>query len=182
MRTLIVLILLIGLFSCQNMKHKHTKLKWSEVNNWSVTGKMAINDGHQSGSGKFDWIMNNNQLEAQLKAPLGQGSWKFTEDNNGAHLTSSKHPDKYSSNAQQLLNNELGWPFPLEKLKYWLRGFEYLQAPFEHKNPIDGIDDNDWHISYQKWQHTAMGLLPTKIKANKPPYSVKLIIYQWDFD
>lgn len=182
MKLLLTVSFLISLTACQNLRHKKSELKWSELNSWSITAKMAITDGQQSGSGKIDWKLSKTNFEARFRAPLGQGSWKLTEERNGARLTSSKHPDKFSTNAQRLLVDELGWSFPLEKLKYWLRGFEYLQTPNEHKKPIDTIDDKEWHINYQKWQHTTMGLLPTKIKASKPPYSVKLIIYHWDFD
>jgi len=182
MRYLLPFLFLIGLSACQNLKHKQTKLKWSAMHSWSVTGKMSINDGLQSGSGKFDWIKSDSHFEAQFKAPLGQGSWKITENNKEARLSSSKHADRFADNAQELISNELGWSFPLENLNYWLRGFHYLDEPYKHKNNIDNIQESGWNISYQKWQSTPMGLLPTKIKASKPPYSVKLIIYHWNFD
>jgi len=182
MRNSIALLLLISLSACQNVKHKQVNHNWTDINSWSISGKMAIDDGHQSGSGKFDWKVSTTNLEARFKAPLGQGSWIIMEDNNGARLTSSKHPDRFANNAQLLLSDELGWSFPLEKLKYWLRGYQHLQKQEKHEQAIDSLDDAEWHISYQKWQHTAMGLLPTKIKASKPPYTVKLIIYHWNFD
>jgi outer membrane lipoprotein LolB len=182
MRIIVTLLLLIGLSACQTIKHKQLHQNWDEVNSWSLSGKMAINDGKQNGSGKFNWKVSPTHLEAQFKAPLGQGSWKIIEDNYQAQLISSKHPDKYAADAQILISNELGWTFPLKKLKYWLRGFEYLQTPKKHKKNIDTIADSEWQISYQRWEHTPMGLLPTKIKASKPPYSVKLIIYHWNFD
>lgn len=187
MRFSVILLVLIGLVACHNSKYQNLKPKqmirnWSDIKSWSLTGKMAINDGKQNGSGSFYWKVSSSNFEAQFKSLLGLSRWKIIEDANQAHLISSKHPEKFASNAQLLISSELGWPFPLEKLKYWLRGFEYLHTPDEHKKTIDTIEDTEWNISYQKWKKTPMGLLPTKIKASKPPYSVKLIIYHWNFD
>jgi len=185
MRILVLVILAVVLVSCQSLKTKTSKtqaFKWSEINSWAFTGKMAINDGHNSGSGKINWKINQGQLLAQFKAPLGQGSWEIEENTQGAHLTSSRNPEQFANDAQTLISNELGWLFPLEKLKYWLRGYAHL-APLEpHQIANQNIKDAGWEITYQKWQTTKMGLLPFKIKANKSPHSLKLIIYKWTFD
>lgn len=182
MRVFITTLIFLGFSACHRVNHKQLSSHWSDINSWSITGKIAITDGRQSASGKFDWEISPENFTAQFKAPLGQGSWKISEDNNQAHLISSKHPDKFARNAQDLISNELGWSFPLEKLKFWIRGFEYLQTLNKHEKPIESISEEEWHVSYQKWQNTPLGLLPAKIKASKPPYSVKLIIYQWDFN
>ena len=181
---LIILGFIIVLFSaCNNKKINSTgSTEWSKLNSWSFNGKMAINDGNNNGSGRVKWLVSNNNTHAQFKAPLGQGSWTILEGTKNAKLTSSTNGESKGETAEQLISYELGWHFPWNKLQYWLRGHQSGSEIKTTTQEIESITDGDWQITYTKWQQTPMGLLPKKIKANKPPYSVKLIIYNWEFE
>ncbi len=152
-------------------------------NNWSITGKFALSNGKENGSGKITYTVNKPIIHAKFKAPLGQGSWEVKQDKNKAELLSSKHNPIYGNNAQILISQELGWDFPWDNLFYWLQGFKSNERVTSHfSNSIKKIHDDGWTITYNKWTQTANGFLPKKIKASKPPYTVKLIIYNWNFD
>jgi len=172
------------LASCANSqkrpKQSHTKP--SNADNWSFTGKFALSNGKENGSGKIAYEINNQTVKAQFKAPLGQGSWTITENKNSAELQSSRHHPVFGNNAQALISNELGWDFPWNNLKFWLRAHKTYAKITPHTSSIDKIYDNGWTISYSKWTQTPAGLLPKKIKASKPPYAVKLVIYKWVVD
>ena len=182
---ILLLYLLVSLLSaCQN-SHKSslkpsTFTTWNKVSSWKLIGKMAINDGKNNGSGKISWQQDAKQTIAQFKAPLGQGSWKIIETNKNAELISTKTGSKTANNAQLLISYELGWDFPWQKLKYWLRAYKSNEKLLKHNQPRQFIGENGWHISFDKWIETPAGLLPKKIKASKPPYSVKLFIYSWE--
>jgi len=179
----LVIISVLLLSSCQKNKKPHqAKNQWSQVKSWSFNGKLAINDGKNNGSGRIKWLVTNNNTKAQFKAPLGQGSWDIQENQNSATLMSSTNGKTTAENAQILISKELGWHFPWDKLKYWFRGHQSESEIETIHQKIESITDGDWQITYTKWQQTPMGLLPKKIKASKPPYSVKLVIYKWNFE
>jgi outer membrane lipoprotein LolB len=182
-----LLLMLTTLQSCQknnSLRHKPKQVQWSAITSWAFTGKMAINDGHNSGSGIVKWkVSNNNETYAQFKAPLGQGSWTLTEANGQAKLSSSRRGTSIADDAQILISHELGWQFPWHQLQFWLRGYAYDQHKLTpHSKPLSLLNDDGWEISYQQWTQTAMGLLPKKIKARKDNFSVKLFIYTWKID
>ncbi len=171
------------LSSCQkNKKPQQASNQWSQVNSWSFNGKLAINDGENNGSGRIKWLVTNNYTKAQFKAPLGQGSWDIQENQNSATLMSSTNGETTAENAQLLISNELGWFFPWDKIGFWFRGHSSNSEIKTITHEFESITDGDWQITYTKWQQTPMGLLPKKIKASKPPYSVKLVIYKWNFE
>jgi outer membrane lipoprotein LolB len=150
--------------------------------NWSLTGKFALSNGIENASGKITYSVSNQSIHAKFKAPLGQGSWEIKQDKDNAKLLSTRHDPVYGNNAQSLISQELGWDFPWNSLSYWLRGYETSEKITTHIKSIDEIYDNGWTISYSKWVQTSNGLLPKKIKASKPPYTVKLFIYNWTLD
>ncbi|HHL32104.1 MAG TPA: outer membrane lipoprotein LolB [Oceanospirillales bacterium] len=177
-----LLLMLITLQSCQkNNSLKPKQLQWPTITSWGFTGKMAINDGHNSGSGIVKWkVSNNSETYAQFKAPLGQGSWTLTETNDQAQLSSSIRGTSSATDAQVLISHELGWQFPWQQLQFWLRGYSSKQHKLiPHSKALSLLNDGGWEISYQQWTPTAIGLLPKKIKARKGNFSVKLFIYTW---
>lgn len=185
----ILIFNILLLSACQTNLKKSSQTtamfnNWQQINSWSISGKMAINDGHNNGSGKFKWQHTNMTTVAKFSAPLGQGSWNIKETPSKAELTSSKHGPMQAATAQQLVSNELGWHFPWNNLKFWLRGH---QSNLLSKNNLsvhhilpDSFNDNGWHIEFLSWTVTPMGMLPKRIKASNNSYSIKLIIYSWD--
>ncbi len=172
------------LVSCHRNQIKTTDIPytpslWTQHQTWSFNGKMALNDGNTSGSGRITWAVDGNMTKAQFKAPLGQGSWKITETPSNATLESTRNGKSTADNASSLISNELGWEFPWNSLHFWARGYRTNQALEPHLTLPTSITDNGWSITYQKWMNTPLGLLPKKIKATKDNYSVKLIIYNW---
>ncbi len=140
---------------------------------------MAINDGQNSGSGKVNWINKKNLNVAKFKAPLGHGSWEIIESPKQAKLISSSSGERTALNAQILLNREIGWDFPWNKLSNWFRGYTDEKVLLTHTILPTTLFHDGWEITYEKWTNTSVGWLPKKIKASKPPHSVKLFIYEW---
>ncbi len=175
-----IIFILITLSACHHKKNIKKNIDWQERSSWSVNGKIAIKGGQESGSGRILWQVENGTIHAQFKAPLGQGSWEITENNQEAILNSSKYGKKIGSNAETLISQELGWQFPWKKLSLWLRGVKNPEQLNNLTNKQSQFFDQGWHIIFDKWQETSLGLLPKKITATKPPYSVKLIIYGWE--
>lgn len=176
-----LLVALVVLSSCQkSLKPRETFSNWKQVSTWSVKGKMAIRNDNERGSGKFSWFVHDSEITAQFSAPLGQGSWKITEDKHSAKLTSSEHGNIFGNNAEDLISAELGWHFPWNSLEYWLRGYETSQKLKSHNTLPDSFIDNSWEVIYEKWMPTPIGMLPKKIKARRSPHEVTVVIYDWN--
>ncbi|MCF6289178.1 MAG: lipoprotein insertase outer membrane protein LolB [Proteobacteria bacterium] len=180
---LVIFLFLFSLLTACNrsqIKPSDKISRWNQVKSWSFNGKMAINDGKNNGSGRIIWEVKHNSSKAQFKAPLGQGSWTIIETPFDAKLKSSRKGESSARDAKTLIAREIGWEFPWDSLKYWVRGYQTGQILSPHLTLPSSINDNGWIINYQKWMNTSIGPLPKKIKATKDNYSVKLVIYDWD--
>jgi len=159
-----------------------TDLNWNTVKSWKINGKISIVTPEQKGSGRFTYEENQQSKIAQFNAALGQGSWKIVESENGAELFSSKAGTTKSSNLEELILTEFGWDFPWNELSYWVRGYKESQPLTPHAKQIEPISDLDWRIKFTKLMPTEIGSLPKSIQAQNPPYKIKLVIYDWEFE
>lgn len=153
---------------------------WKQVSSWAVKGKMSIQSEKNRGSGKFQWVASEASIDAEFTAALGQGSWKIHQDSEGARLTSSENGNLFANNAEELISAELGWHFPWNKLSHWLRGYKSGQRPILHQQLPGLISEDNWSIVYSKWMNTPIGFLPKVITARNAPYTVKVVIYEWN--
>lgn len=178
----VLLLTIVFLTACQkNKRTKQTQLNnWSQVSTWSFKGKIAINDGKESGSGRFTWKNIKGESRAKFIAPLGQGSWEIIKSKKKATLVSSQQGTKHAPNIDTLLQNEFGWLFPWNNLINWVRGHTSDSVLKRHNSLPVSLSENEWNITIIKWMDTPIGKLPKKIKATKPPYSLKVVIYQWE--
>lgn len=181
--TLLLLFIVTTIFTACNKKQNikpNISPQWNNIPTWSFSGKMAISDGKNSDSGRIIWEAIENSTHVKLKALVGLRSWSIDENPDHATLQSSKNNKTIADNAELLISNELGWHFPWNSLKYWVRGYQNQQALTPHDTLPKSFSDNGWEMTFQKWMKTPIGMLPKKIKATKDNYSVKLIVYKWN--
>jgi len=186
LRISIILFAVLTLAACQrgNVRPTNTGVyqNLSDVTDWSLQGKIAFSDGKDGGSGKFQWRFIEGDITADLKAPLGQGSWRLHESPNGeARLYSGKDDYVEDYNAEILVSRQIGWRVPWGALKSWLRVQPHQPSEARTEKVGDKliIYEQGWRIEYKKWTHASGRLLPARITARKEPYSIKLSIRDW---
>jgi len=148
---------------------------------WEIEGKMALSDGHRSGSGRLHWRKTDQGAEVSVRAPLGQGQWLLRETPSGAMLRSSTRGERVADSAAELLSAEVGWPVPWQALPYWLFGQPYSLSSWHRSALPESFEEDGWRITYSRFKNTKLGWLPHKIIATKGPYSVKVFIHRWVF-
>lgn len=195
-RPLILVAALMLLSACSNLSktEKPTGLGneklWqahqqqiSQLDSWQITGKIAIRNNQQSGSGALSWLQEQKHFDIQVSGPLGQGNLRLSGLPNQVQLTTNTH--KVTSNsAEHLMQQLLGWSVPLDHLLWWVRG---LPAPkIKHQVMLNDdslayqIQQANWKLDYLSYQTTKTGArLPQRIKAYGPGLELTLFIKQW---
>ncbi len=151
---------------------------------WRLEGKLALSDGRNSGSGRFEWFKDAGLSTVSMTAPLGQGYWQLEERPDEVTLRSSRNGVFSGQSAAALLAQEVGWDVPWDALPYWLFGLPWQEdASFVALARSEGgrLWEMGWKIEYSRFKHTPAGLLPHKLVAHRPPYTIKLIVRQWRF-
>lgn len=154
---------------------------------WRASGRIGVSDGHQGGSGGFDWSQDGRAIDFTLRAPITGRSFRLTSGPDGACLSGLKAQPVCAFDAADLLRAELGWELPMADLQSWVRG---MLAPGGGAGRMDygpdglpaRLQQDGWEVRYLSWHAQARPVaMPRLIEARRLPYSVRLYVEQWTF-
>lgn len=151
---------------------------------WSLSGRIALSNGRNGGSGRIEWRQDGDRYEVALSAPVTRQSWRLSGDATGARLEGVDGGPRSGTDAAALLRDATGWEIPVAALSDWVRGLRAVgQGPASVRYGADGrparIEQGGWTIDY-RWPATAAPGLPSRVDAVRGEAKVKLIVDEWE--
>lgn len=155
---------------------------------WAMSGRVALSNGKDGGSGRIEWSQGAGRTEVTLSAPVTRQSWTLTADMDGVTLDGVAGGPMRGDDAGQLLRQSTGWEIPVAALGCWLRGAPAGADGMGEASSIFAIDQRllrieqgGWVIDYSNWQvDPASGVeLPTRINAEQASNRVRLVVDRW---
>jgi len=127
---------------------------------FSLTSIMQSVDGapqrtHQSG--RFVLSLNGDAATLDLATPLGTTLARLHTSPQGARLQvpeGGRLREVYDHDAQSLAQNVLGYPLPLEGLRWWIQGQPEPNQPARttlKANRVATIEQDGWAIDIKQW-------------------------------
>lgn len=153
---------------------------------WKINAKLGIKVPEQSGSVSLQWEQWANSYRIQVQAPLGQGSAVIYGNPDNIVIKRPGKPTLSSNNANTLIQEAFGWNFPLNQLKFWIRGLPNpeLTIDLQQQNAsgtLDKLEQSEWEIVYSRHQLVEQWQVPGKIVARQGNTRLTMIIRQWEF-
>ena len=196
LRTILLFFLLLGMVGCTTVappsssSSQTPKVPWkkremmlSELNRWQLSGKIAVQTSHDSGSASVDWIQNARQYNISLMGPLGAGAMKLNGANSHATLQTADGKQLTANNAEELLAKGWGFHLPISHLNYWIRGIPVPGIPyssqFDGAERLSTLSQQGWYIQFQNYTRVGMLDLPSRLSITSPQLRAKIVIYQW---
>ncbi len=188
-RAMVVVVLLSGVFACASAPRRDAGL-WrpvdgmdpASITSFRVAGRLAVSDGRDGGSASFVWTQRGERFEFELRQPVSQKTWRLSGDARSARLEGGEGGTRHAGSAEELLLEVLGWHVPVAALRDWVRGQPHEGAPVDDVerdggNRLRRFSQDGWQVAYTAWHED--GALPGRIRAQQPPYSVRLNIQDW---
>ena len=159
-----------------------------DVPAWAMSGRVALSNGKDGGSGRIEWNQGAGRTEVTLFAPVTRQSWTLTADADGVALEGVAGGPQHGDDAGQLLRQSTGWEIPVAALGCWLRGVPAEAAAMGEATLVFGADtrllrveQGGWTIDYSNWQlDPASGVeLPARINAEQASNRVRLVVDRW---
>ena len=150
---------------------------------WSLSGRIAISDGKDGGSGRIDWSQHGADFDIRLSAPVTRQSWRMVRENGHVRLEGLEGGTREGDDAQQMLYQTLGWVVPIDALAAWARGARagtdaHLQLAADGMPSL--LTENGWSVEYRAWDAGGATPLPTKVFASQGDDHVRLSVDNWD--
>jgi outer membrane lipoprotein LolB len=150
---------------------------------WSLSGRIAISDGKDGGSGRIDWTQHGKDFDIRLSAPVTRQSWRMVRENGHVRLEGLEGGTREGDDAQELLFRTLGWQVPIDALASWARGAR-AGAEADLQFGADGLPslltESGWSVDYRAWDTESQPPRPKKVFASQGDDRVRLSVDSWD--
>ena len=153
---------------------------------WGLVGRIAFDDGRETGSGRIEWREDDGRFEILLSAPVSRRSWRLAGAPGYARLDGLEGGPRIGSSAEDLLADEVGWTVPLRQLRAWARG---LRGDPRARLGLDEgagagalpaqIEEDGWTIRYRDWFAEYNPPLPRRVFAEQGERHVRLVVERW---
>lgn len=157
----------------------------------TLGGRLSVRypqDGRpQSVQGKFLWSQQRDATTIELYSPLGQTLARIAIAPGRATLEAARGGSRVAATADALTEQTLGWPLPVDGLRYWLQGFvrsgERTLVAAAPDGP-DSFRSDGWRIRVASWQQAGRAALPKRIDLEREDLSggeiaLRLVIDDW---
>lgn len=155
----------------------------STRDHWTITARLAVSNGHRGGSGSLVWTQDGDRYDFILRAPVTGRSFQLRGGPQGAVLEGLDEGPVHGDDAQQLLTHVFGWPVPLARLRYWVKGLRAPGAPAKLRFGDDHLpallQQDGWKVEYRGWVPGSRPRVPNKVFASRGNYRVRVAIQRW---
>ncbi len=149
---------------------------------WDVEGKLAVYTDEKNNSGLLTWRQRSGYFDLLINGPLGSGQLHIEGTPGLAIATSNKGRVKAES-IELLFAQEFGWQFPMQELRYWVRGIPHPQSAAKVTYTAEGeaatIEQAGWQVKYNSYAKVTGLPMPAKMQIIGPDIRLVLVLKSW---
>jgi outer membrane lipoprotein LolB len=148
---------------------------------WAFTGRVALANGDNGGSGRIEWTQDGDDFDIRLSAPITRQSWRVVREHGLVRLEGLEGGTREGEDAEALLLEATGWRLPVAAMAAWVRGLRGPGQATVTGDPLGlpaSLAQAGWQVEYREWD-AATPPLPRRIYATKGQASVRLVVEQW---
>ncbi len=145
-----------------------------------LSGRLGIKQGNEGHSGSLRWLHASPKHEITVYSPIGTTVAKIEQNADGAKLTTSDKEVYQADDADQLMEQVMGWHFPLNGMQYWVLGRVAPEGQAEEErgtnNRLMHLKQQEWDIQYSDYRPLANIELPYRIIMKRADVTIRLVV------
>ncbi len=152
---------------------------------FALNGRIAVRYDSTRHSAGLRWVHRPQSDEILLLAPLGQTAARIYRDAAGARLESGEQSYE-AEDVEALMQQVLGWHFPLAGMHYWVLGMaapgSKAQIERDTEGRVEVIRQDGWEVRYLRYASDQADSLPARLELNRDKLQVQLLIDEWEWN
>lgn len=152
----------------------------AEIKALKLSGRLGIKQGKEGHSGSLRWLHAIPNHEITVYSPIGTTVAKIEQNENGATLTTSDKEVYKADDADKLMEQVMGWHFPLNGMQYWVLGRAAPDGQAEEErgtnNRLMHLRQQDWDIEYADYRPLANIELPYRIIMKRADFVLRFVV------
>jgi len=186
---LLILVLIMGsaLQGCSlfDLQQDSTVLKTQldRIQSWQVRGKLSVINRQQAVTGYLTWSQEHDNYDLFLSGPFGQGSSHLIGNSQYASLSMGGKEPILADSAEQLMQQHLGWQFPVLDLRHWAKGQASPDSTAteirDSMGLLESLQQHGWQVRFSRYQRQGETWLPGRIKISGHQLKFTFVIKEW---
>jgi outer membrane lipoprotein LolB len=154
---------------------------------FTLSGRVAVQHGAEGGGARLRWHQRGSASDLRIMAPLAQGSFRLQGDGREVLLSAPDGRQYRAASFEALMAAHLGWSFPVDGARYWVRGVPDPRQPvarlgLDAEGRLSDLDQAGWRISVLEYGAEAGTSLPRRLFLNAGDLKIRLAIDAWQFE
>ncbi len=152
------------------VEHKPHSISPEVQAQFDASGRISVqyqqDEQDKNLSGSFEWQQNNTELNIRLLSPLGQTIAEIRQNESGAQLIRAKEETRYAANIEALMSENLAWSLPVQRLSWWMQGFDLDENQQAHALPRTEkleLRWQEWRVRIIAWQMRGKTSIPKRL-------------------
>lgn len=145
-----------------------------------LSGRLGIKQGNEGHSGSLRWLHAPPDHEITVYSPIGTTVAKIVQNGDGAKLTTSDDKTYQATDADKLMEQVMGWSFPLNGMQYWVLGRVSPDGVAEEErgpnNRLMHLKQQEWDIQYADYRPLANIELPYRIVMKRADFTIRFVV------
>jgi len=153
------------------------------LDTWHARGRVAVRSAADGFSASFDWHEAGGRSEIDVRGPLGAGAAHITRSADLIRIdTGAQPPIEVPAPFDRLedaLTQRLGFPLPIEPLRYWILGAPASDRP-SAPAPA-GFAQDGWTVALDDFTRVpaAPAPLPARLTLSREGTRIKVAVTDW---
>ena len=149
---------------------------------WDVEGKMAVYSKQKNNSGNLTWRQRADYFDLLITGPLGQGHLHI-EGAPGVVIATSGKEQHQAKDVESLFLEQFGWHFPMQQLRFWVRGIaspnSHAELSYNESGDLAALEQSGWQVNFVRYAKVSGLSMPDKITLVGTDIKIKLVLNNW---
>ncbi len=162
--------------------YRYRATELAKLVQWDVEGKLAVYTASKNNSGNLTWRQRKEFYDLLITGPLGQGHLHI-EGSPGLVIATTPEEQAQAASLEALFAEHFDWQFPMNELRYWVRGIASpetdAQLTFNDDGELASIEQAGWQVEISRYESVSGLPMPGKITITGEAIRLKLILKNW---
>lgn len=167
-------------FIQQSWSEREARLK--QFDRWKIHGAFSIQQRGESHIASYEWRQFGVRYTIDIHSSLGLYSLSLEGRPEWVVLHETNQKAVTASSASELLNQRLGWSFPVTNLTDWIRGLpaagEY-RAKYDQYGHLTQLIQQGWQVGFSNYVNFGQIDLPRTLNLSGYGVKIRIIVKRW---
>ena len=158
----------------------------SSITRFGFNGRLALRTARDALNARVQWTQDEDEYRVRLGGLIGEAAAELRGGPAGVALR-DRDGVHHADSPESLLQERLGWSFPLEGLRYWVLG---IAAPGTAVERLDldrrGLPSlllqSGWRIVYRRYSDVGGLALPERLDLERAELEARLVVGHWTIE